>query len=135
MLTRPAAVQMARELYASGAWNLTQIRAYVAECGVAVSRETIHRWADDDYARRAGERQRRSLRDHRGSAMNRVVDADAIIRRVTVLHEAGMEVLPIRIALRVDYDLRISGQSVRHIIETGELPVRLGQIVRNRLVA
>lgn len=84
-LTRPQAVQIAREMWDDGdGWKIFEIRAYLADRGVNVSRETVRAWADPEWweqrRKRMAEIKRRHDRDARGTLSFKVIDEDAMQR-------------------------------------------------------
>lgn len=133
-LTRPAAVALAREFYETGAWSYAQIRDHLEERGVRVHAKTVRRWVDTEYERACREANRpygrKYRRAQRSSRVPRVADADAVVTRVGELHAAGLDVHGIRIVVKVDLDVDLSGQSVTHVIEHGELPERIARMVQ-----
>lgn len=82
-MTRPQAVNLARQLWADGdgGWTVAEIRDYLARHGHKVVLETVRRWVDPKWAaefyRSRNETRRRWDRERRGTTEFRVLDDDA----------------------------------------------------------
>lgn len=135
-MTRPEAMRLAHEMYGDGknGWSLYAIQRYLGEHGIDVSWHTVKRWADPAFAQADREanarRTRKRLRAQRGSREVRLLDADALLRRIEELSNVGVLAPAIAAVIRLDYGVRISHHEVRTTLTTGALSPMLARRVR-----
>lgn len=112
-----AVMRLARTMYADGdAFTITEIAGYLAANGDPVSRATVKRWVDDEWAQERREQQRQSIKARRARGRTPVLD------RMRELRAGGLSFTSIAVVLRVDMGLELSTDAVRYYMRKGREP-------------
>jgi hypothetical protein len=126
-LTVAQARATARRMH-EGGWQLTEIRAYLAERGQPRSWDTVKGWANPDWAARrlAAQREgrRRRWRQQHGALAFRVLDEHAKVETIRRLRDEGLKSTAIAGALRVFVGDELTRGQISYTLATGSYPKR-----------
>lgn len=125
-------VQLARRMYADGAWSIQQIRDYFDRKGLRISENTIRYWVIPGLA----EAQRRDnlARYHARRAALAAATAPAeppvpesdtpVLDRMLELREARLSFTAIAAVVGVDYGIRLTTEQARYYVQSRREPHR-----------